>query len=329
MGSGKMLQNLNLVNFDTQFSTSEEIDLLIVAFGYESRSVHLYSKLSKKAKTICCFKFGESATQKQTNDNMSQVDIFDHDIYEAQYHDWDSVREIIVEKIETIRADKERGIIIHIDYSSMPRLWYCNIANYLLSNNRCDDRIYFWYSHGIYPEDFNSKPSAGINEFSLFSGRASIQSSELRTHVVGVGFDSVRTQAILSVLDPSNYVICYAYPHFEPDMKDKILEDNKDVISTSKYSFRLPTDDFVYMLAKLCETTRELAALGEVILVPDGAKPMVLACSLVPLIFNKKTGITCLHVSRHDKYYPPINVKPNGQISGFVITGPAVTGEFC
>jgi hypothetical protein len=67
--------------------------------------------------------------------------------------------------------------------------------------------------------------------------------------------------------------------------------------------------------------TREFSALGDVILVPDGPKPLVLAASLVPE-FLCKPGIVSFHVRRRKtEHLSTVDVSAAGDIYGFSVNG--------
>ena len=80
-------------------------------------------------------------------------------------------------------------------------------------------------------------------------------------------------------------------------MWKKCLEDNKDILRSSYYKFTVPLNDFVYAYSKIADVARELRRLGDVIIVPEGPKPQILASSIVPRALGLD-GITCFHVTR-------------------------------
>lgn len=83
-------------------------------------------------------------------------------------------------------------------------------------------------------------------------------------------------------------------------------------------SLALHMEDFEFMVSKLCDTVNELLPVGEVILIPDGPKPLIFALSLVPDLVGKH-GVTCLHISRNNENFEAVDVKPTGIIRGFEV----------
>ena len=294
--------------------------LFITAIGYELRSFHLfntyYSKL--ESKNVLCFIFDD---YEKYPDTISQVKIMQESgiaLSMVKYESCDEVLNAIVEFI-TVNSSETTSLEMHIDYSSMPRSWYCKIPIVISKYLRNSDIAYFWYAEGEYPEKYEEFPSAGIDNFSFFSGRPSLKAINNRIHILGLGYDSIRSQAILSVIDPSYLVVCYSFPSSCREMQENVKKANEQILSQSALTLALQLDDFTFMVSKLCETANELLIKGDIIFIPDGPKPLILAISLVTELLQKE-GITCMHVARHCTHYSPINVTATGNIYGFFVS---------
>src|SRR5262249_4156759 len=144
------------------------------------------------------------------------------------------------------------------------------------------------YTPGKYQE--TSYPTAGTSDFRIFSGRPTL-SAPSRTHFFGLGFDRIRSQAIWSVLDPHNLVCFYADPAAEPAYVARVKRDNREALNAAAYTFKVPMDDFVIAYSKLMATVQQFRSMGDVIIVPDGPKPLVLASSIVPLAMEEPSGV--------------------------------------
>jgi hypothetical protein len=99
-------------------------------------------------------------------------------------------------------------------------------------------------------------------------------------------------------------------------MEQRVCEVNKHIIEQALSFVSLCTDDFKHMVARLCEIAYEYLPLGDVVLVPDGPKPLIMAMSLVPQLLGKE-GVVCMHVSRNPKCREFVNVSATGTIIGF------------
>jgi hypothetical protein len=310
------ITNEKIENFDPSENRNKNIiDIFVFAIGYEERSLAMYDhffndeKIEKIAFLFNDYKKYPIAVKnyKKILNNSVETNIVD-------YSDSDIVFNIIKTKISSLKP-REKKINVHFDYSSMPRSWYCQLA--IKSQEIIKKgKVYFWYAQGDYQQEVDSWPSAGIEDFCVFAGRASLRPINERSHILGVGFDSLRAHAIASVLDPSYLVITLSHAQGDMGMRKKVKEVNQEIINASAYSVTLPIDDFVFSMSKLYETIKELLPNGDVILVPDGPKPQVLVSSIMPQIFNG-VGVVCLHVKRHDSIYEAINVKFSGAVFGF------------
>lgn len=226
-----------------------------------------------------------------------------------------AVREQIVE-LQEQHPDKE--LEIHIDYSSMPRRWYCSLFLLLHSELQKKDSFFMWYSGGWY--EGTEFPTAGVSDIKVFSGRPTL-TPKVRTHIFGLGFDLLRAAAIFRVLDPQSLICFYAAPGVRQEYEIRVTDANRDLLAAARHEFCVAVDDFPETLSKIADVVRDSARLGDVILVPDGPKPLVLASSLIPNLFGV-AGIVSLHVRRRkDLGVPWLDVKPTGQVFGFSIAG--------
>ncbi len=294
-------------------------DLYIFAVGYEHRSYHLYDQIVSELgelKTIV-FTFDDYKKYEHTQSKIEEFKKGCVTLYTESYFNSQGVQEKIIEAIKDAIAHNN-SITVHIDYSSMPRNWYCKLPILLQNIIRKNDKIYFWYSEGKYPSSYEEYPSSGIDAFSFFSGKPSLQIDNNRIHILALGYDAIRTQAIVSITDPDYLIACYAYNPARAGFPESIQNVNHHILSRAAMSLSLRLNDFSFMVSKLRETTNELLPTGDVILIPDGPKPLIFAISLIPDLLNKN-GVTCLHVARNSSHFEAIDVTPTGVMYGFSI----------
>lgn len=297
-------------------NNSEVKDLFIFSVGYEARSLTIYEKFIKNNDVLTmCFLFKDWESHSTSKDNKKKLDQDTLEPVVVAYKDSEVIPDQLIVKILELQL-ATRNLNIHIDYSSMPRSWYCNIPYKINNILRSNDKVFFWYTEGEYPKRAEVWPSAGVQDVEVFSGKSSSKANNNRSHIFGIGFDILRAQAIYSVLDPSYLVVTYSHPTGYNTMREVILNVNRDLINTAAFYSALPTESFLFSISKLYEIVKELSFEGDVILVPDGPKPQILAYSLIPLLFNK-AGVICLHVKRHPNFYNSLNVKPKGKYFGF------------
>jgi hypothetical protein len=311
------IKNENIKSFQWEEDNEERKNLFIFSVGYEERSLTIYDKFITNSNILkICFLFSDWTKHNSAKKHKEKLDNYKIKPITVELTDSKLISDTIIQKLKQLLQATTKEINIHIDYSSMPRNWYCNIPYKINKFLRPEDRVFFWYSEGDYPKKAERWSSAGIEDVEVFSGKSSSEPDNKRNHIFGIGFDAIRTQSIYSVLDPSYLVVTYSYPTDYGEMREVILNVNKDLISTAAFTSALPTENFSFSISKLYEIVKELSFEGDVILVPDGPKPQILAYSLIPLLFNK-AGVSCLHVKRHPQFYKPLNVKPRGRIFGF------------
>lgn len=294
-------------------------DILVFTLGYESRSLGLYNKMKEKllVNNMLVFVFSD---YKEYDYIAPQIDsIIEKNGINVEMVDYDSYSLVNkkIEEIVKIKIQDKPSITIHIDYSSMPRRWYYKLPIILNDCLRKTDKAFFWYVAGNYPVDYEVYPSAGIDSFSVY-GRSSLRIGTKRMHIVGLSYDAIRTSALISILDPDSYITCNAYNRNSSEIHNNVHLLNDRVISMANMEISLQIDDFSFMVSKLSELVNEFLPLGDVILVPDGPKPLIFAMSLIPLLINK-VGVTCLHVSRNKDFYSAIDVQPTNIVYGFSI----------
>lgn len=275
------------------------VHIVAAAFGYESRALEFTDAYLKKCPrpvfAVANFSDLKEGEGRAKNDKfLAEQNINAINISSQQYEDF---KGYVDEILSQSRTDKNKSITVYLDYSCMPRSWYCNLSVYLLKTLLPGDALQLWYTPGKYNKKAFS-PS-GIDDFDVFSGQASL-SPVSRTHILGLGFESVRAQAILAVVDPEYLVCFYADPGVGEEYVERVINENSDLLNAAHHRIKLPLASFETAFTRLRGVTQEFRSSGDVILIPDGPKPLVLAASLVPLTVAQP-GVTCLHVRRRSR----------------------------
>ena len=306
----------NASNYEGCFG---ENDFYIFAIGYERRSYYLLDYLMEHFPSAqkLVFVLNDYFKHDHVVQKINQLQEMQIEFHVVDYLQSADVNTCILNAISAV-SEKEKTLNIHIDYSSMPRSWYCGLPISLTKIMKNEDRVFFWYSEGKYPDTHEEYPSAGIDSFSLFAGKPSLQIDNNRIHVVALGYDVIRTQAILSITDPSYLVACFAYDPRRDGFLESLHEVNKPILTRAAMTLSLHLDDFEFMVSKMCETANELLPIGDVIIIPDGPKPLIFAMSLVPNLIDKN-GVTCLHITRNKEHFEAVNVEATGVVCGFIV----------
>ena len=305
---------MNVKNQIFDVCNISEEDIFICAIGYEERSYYLYDKVNGRISDSnkLVINYVDYDMTEKTIAKMTEIKANTSiSICEYEYHDTDSAIDHILRFIQERVSDK--SVVVHIDYTSMPRSWFCKLVLELQNNENFKSA--FWYTEGKYPDDYTQFPGAGIDEFMLFSGKPTLRIDK-RFHVFGLSYDNLRTQAMISILDPESYIACYAVNSNDEGVKNNIKSINEQIISQSRMSVVLHLEDFESMVYKLQEVVLDFVSIGDIVLVPDGPKPLIMAMSLIPDMVGVP-GVSCLHVSRNKKFFKPIDVTATENIIGF------------
>lgn len=304
-----------------QFNKSypSNIDLFICTIGYEERSSYLFDHLSDHLNpdNTLVFATDNYTRFEYAKQKVEQISAIGYGPKIIRYQDYECALSDI-RKVTEKKMDEKPSISVYIDYSSMPRAWYCRLPMLFQKILRCGDRVYFWYAEGYYEGNYQSYPTAGIDAFVLFSGKPALLADH-RVHVLGLGYDFVRTQGIISIIDPEYMVLFESHDLNRTDIFENVINANESVIAQASMTTSLELSDFTFMISKLCEIAYEYTGNAEVIFVPDGPKPLILAMSIIPDLIELP-GIVCLHVTRNYEQFSPIRVTASGEVVGFSIT---------
>lgn len=312
-----MSMKINIEKKD--FTAHQSISLFICAIGFEERSRFLIESLAKSNsisdENTLCFYFLDNRNDisndnyiKATGYNISPIDI-----------DKENTADLVAQVSTRINIISNNcdSIKIHVDYSSMPRSWYARLFLLIAEKLREKDSLFFWYSHGDYSSDTKHCTTAGADDFVIFSGKASVHPRN-RSHILGLGYDILKPDAIRTVVDPSTLILCYTYPENDRQILDTIHNVHERILNSAAMNISLPIENFNFIVNRIKELVLDLFDKGDVILIPDGPKPLILACSIIPELINK-LGIVCFHIKSRNSNFLPENIKPTGIISGFIV----------
>ncbi len=310
----KNVSDFDFSKIEESFSKYNKKILFVFSCGYESRSLSQFLFLKKHVKNheinYLCFSFSSYKNSASRSVNDSVLAENNVEPIEVESKDWEGAwRHLSGYVSNNLNGDAQ----IYIDYSSMPRNWYCMLANKLVLGELGKTAALI-YSHGRYSD--TQYPWVGYGEFNKFSGRPDITTTS-EVNIFGLGFDSVRTHGIWTYLDPQMTISVIARSPNNGAHCQRVEKENPEIISASTGIYEVEIDKFGSMLATLIDLSRKHQVFGDIALVPDGPKPMVIAMSLVPNYLDEK-GFYCWnvgHVKPDD--YEPIDVEFSGEYFGF------------
>lgn len=306
---------------DIQFNFCEikNEDLFICSVGYEERSYYLLQQFRSRvsSENILVFSFDDLVSKTDKENRILDAQLNDILVVSSLY----SNTQIFINKVDEFISSKlvhDRKINVYIDYSYMPRMWYCRLPFFLMNYNESIN-FFFLYTEGDYPTKYSDYPTAGIGSLIPFSGTPSLRTHLKRTHIVSLSYDVVRTEGLLSMLDPESIITCNAYDPDDEEIYEHILEINESIILRADYSLSFHLDNFSFIVAKICEVINENLPLGDVVVIPDGPKPLIFALSLASELLKEKKGLTCMQILRSDCEEPVVEVYPKEKVLAFSI----------
>lgn len=303
--------------FETSLWLSPTIHTVFVfACGYEQRSTSLLRMLEPLIDsgnfTACGFTFPafpDFGSRPKNDAFLSDLGI---GCTCLGANEVDKFIEMIVSIVEKAKILFPHVQLI-VDYSSMPRNWYSNLMVKCLSDDWTID-TQWWYTSGKYPSI--EYPCVGYGDFKIFSGSPSVDCAGI-THVFGLGFDSIRTHGIWNHLDPQRTISFFVSGENESDYRNRIRDSNYEILAASFSVNELCIKSFSGIFSSLYDYARLASAGGDVALVPDGPKPIILAMSVIPILLDR-SGVFCWHVGHvKPEGYQPVDVIPAEFAFGF------------
>ena len=319
------LNSLDTITFrDYSRSMNGEVPRFIITpSGYEARSIYWSEQslgLMKNASNKwVVYGYSDLASLLSRPRNDEFYNKAELPILTFCSREYEPVLKDISERlVEFMRQAGANPIEVHVDYSCMPRQWYSRLPGLLEQLLRKVDTAYFWYSEGRYGR--GDYPTAGIDDFEVFSGHPTMRPRS-RAHFLGLGLDAARSMSIYRVLEPETLVCFYGKATPDQDLEETIENRQADLLGLSDFHLALAFSDFKGCFSRLSALTKEFLCFGDVILVPDGPKPLIMACSLIPDYLYLR-GITAFNVNRdRTGKLTPVDVTATGGIYGFSFIG--------
>lgn len=284
-------------------------DIAFFASGYEQRSTYIPKLLNidrvKKA-VIFGYKEGRTEFHREDNDRYFVSDWKQEPIIADDNDDT-----VIYDQLRALEVKENSELRVLVDYSTMSRLWSASILNWArFLTYGASLKIDFLYAFGSYKGDFRPLIIEDILAIPGYEGSPISDAPSLA--IFGLGFDGVAALAALDQLEPN---IVYAYlasPGAAEDYPDKAKNCNKTLINhyVKEKLLELPISSVEMTFRSLTELISPHRGKTNIILIPMGPKPHVLAAMLLCLRFEKE--MTCLRV--RGKREPRVDVEAVGRI---------------
>jgi len=288
---------------------SEHYDLAILASGYEERSTFI-PKLLKKSRSAKHVVLGFK--EVLSGDDRSANDRYFADHWTGTFTTTSSDDDRPVYTALNALLQGTRGVTrILVDYSSMSRLWYAAILNWVRYACQTDTAIVdLLYAVGDHREHASPLVITDVSAIPGCEGGSGFQSQSIG--VFGLGFDGSAALCVLDRLEPDKVFAYLADPAAHDDYPQRALTENDELVKKhSGFTLPLPLNSVERTFRSLAELILPHLDRDEITFVPMGPKPHVLAAILLAMRFQ---NISCLRVSGRRE--PPEQVGTTGQVVG-------------
>ncbi|HYX05497.1 MAG TPA: hypothetical protein VE912_02065 [Bacteroidales bacterium] len=273
------MELIQLSQLDTDIINKTNFDLIITASGYERRSTYMVEKYSPDAevKIALAFRENEKKAYRRQNDIYFQKKGYQF-FYAASLQCTD-IFAFLGDFFENGSLNNHKPVFkMLVDYSSMSKTWYATLINYLLNAELSFERveIYFSYTPSFFSEPQKPKQVKYIGP--LLHNNSRIVSKKPVALIMGLGYETGRTEAIKKALHP---IVSYAFfpdPAFDDGYISSVSKQNEHLLN------KLPENNIVrYPVADLEGLRKEMTSLllrlrlnYRVVIAPLGPKPFTL-----------------------------------------------------
>lgn len=286
---------------DIQSIRRSSYDLALFASGYETRSTHLASLVSKsKISSFAVLGFKE----QQTAESRSANDSFFAHHWAAPVLAGSNDDQAIYEYIRrSLGRPRSAEVRILVDYSSMSRVWYAAVLNWARYASQFA-KIYIDLTYSI-GEHKDPVPPMVISDILSIPGCEGSATPLFRSVALfGLGFDGLASLCVLDRLEPDTVYAYLASPSSFSDYPSQARFNNQELIERhARGTFGLPLDSVEQVFGQLAEIIAPHRREADITAVPMGPKPHVLAAILLAMKFEE---VGCLRVSGRRERHEPI-----------------------
>jgi len=260
-------------------------DLFILVAGYEQRSIYLPQKYDINAEIRIALAFEEKPKDLRRKNNDAYLQEKGFRLLTVSGEENPFLEPVFSELLK--KPGKERLYIL-CDYSSMTKIWYSGLINYLISDSKIRSKvtIHFSYTPAVYNEPKNSK-IVKFNGRVSFPSRKNTDSSKPLALIIGLGLDPGRPEFVQKSLKPALTILMYADPANDIKYVEKVLKYNQEIIEKTEVRNLLsyPLFDLEKTNQELTELCLNLRVKYNVVIVPVGPKVLSLLALLLSARF--------------------------------------------
>ncbi|ARI05607.1 hypothetical protein QK360_11325 [Pseudomonas aeruginosa] len=282
------------ITFDEVAET--QYDLAIFACGYEERSIYFPGLLDPKTfKKSIVFGFASSLSD--------DAYVLNQEFYKSKLkviptpvdqYDLGKIFSILSEEFKDIPAGGDSKFRMLVDYSSMPRLWYSEILNFIkIYELDIPVLLDFVYSVG---EHSASKYEKQLSDPVVLPGCEAISAYNRETiGIFSLGFSDGGPICLHRKIEPDRSFSLVARPGALEDYTEKTLNINKFFLdNVSQGTVFSPLNSVQQCYETIREIFYPFKESAITVIVPFGPKPHALASIIASMNFPE---VTCLYSS--------------------------------
>lgn len=300
---------VELYPFDFHSVDWTEYDVLFFASGFEARGVHILSKVPPGAlrrTVVLGFPSDREQHSREANDRfIEQIGL------KVFVEESEEKYEELMKDVLTGALHKTDGPLrVFVDYSVMTRAWYGYFLTWLKYSGDARRAVVDWaYAHGDYQSDFDPLQIEEVTTIEGFEGGCA--GARRTVAFYGLGYDKYATLAVHEIIEPDS-VICYVAREDPNDpTSEHVLSQNKEILEMAGTPpVFVPLGNLGAAVRILHEHFSQVPQEDEILAVPMGPKPHVLATLMVAQMLEK---VTCMHA--RGRRAKPVQVLATGKVS--------------
>ncbi len=297
---------------------NRQFDLGIFASGYEERCTHCPSRLSREHfDKVLILDFSEKRDHEQRRENNA----FFAESWSGEHLSLSMNEDApVYEFLRTIEEQRDREYRILIDYSSMSRLWYAALLNWARTDRNLNRvSMSFVYSLGAYRTRY---APLVINDILAIPGCEGLPDPYRKTAAVFcLGYDGESTLTVFDKLEADYVYAVIANPGVSSESPQTARQRNRDFLNEKVELMEMPLRSVDVAYWKLGELVSVHRSTDNIVILPMGPKPHVLATILLAMQFPE---ITLLRVSGR-RYDTAERLEPVAAQGEVIVTDVSVT----
>jgi len=274
------MEYLSAKQITPEILLNTEYDIFILSSGYEQRSIYLPLNYTIKAKNKIALAFKEKHKELNRKNNDSYLVSQGFNLINISGDQNVDMKAILT----NCSLNSTEKISILIDYSSMTKVWYAGIINYLISATKICNyvEVHFSYTPALYT-DLNRIGPVKVNSTVSYAYKKANQFEKPTALLIGLGLEKSHANFIQKTLNPALTLLLYADPSTDLKYVEKVFNNNRELIEDTEvrnlYSF--PLNDLEQTNEVLTNLCLSLRTKYNIVIAPVGPKVLSLLALLL------------------------------------------------